>query len=117
MARMVWKICDEESMRSAANFKLNRNPARAPAFHLTACGWAGIEFMETKSAITPITITLVEDDYKTRKNLEELLRGESRVRCVGIYPNGEAAVREIPLLKPEVALVDINLPGISGIEC
>src|SRR5580704_7757473 len=73
--------------------------------------------METKSTTNPITIVLVEDDYKTRKNLEELLRGESRVRCVGIYPNAEAAVREIPLLKPEVALVDINLPGMSGIEC
>ena len=73
--------------------------------------------METKSTTNPITITLVEDDYKTRKNLEELLRGESRVRCVGIYPNGEAAVAEIPALKPEVALVDINLPGMSGIEC
>ena len=73
--------------------------------------------METKSTTNPITIVLVEDDYKTRKNLEELLRGESRVRCVGIYPNGEAAVAEIPALKPEVALVDINLPGMSGIEC
>jgi DNA-binding NarL/FixJ family response regulator len=36
---------------------------------------------------------------------------------VGIYPNGEAAVREIPALKPDVALVDINLPGMNGIEC
>lgn len=69
--------------------------------------------METKA----ITIVLVEDDQKTRKNLEELLRGESRVNCVGAFPDGEAAVREIPQLKPEVALVDINLPGINGIEC
>jgi DNA-binding NarL/FixJ family response regulator len=73
--------------------------------------------METKSALTPITIVLVEDDLKTRRSLTELLRGESRVNCVGAYPNAEAAVREIPLLKPEVALVDINLPGMSGIEC
>jgi DNA-binding NarL/FixJ family response regulator len=73
--------------------------------------------MDTKSTLTPITIALVEDDYKTRKNLAELLRGESRVRCVGLYSNGEDAVHEVPLLKPEVALVDINLPGISGIEC
>jgi len=73
--------------------------------------------METKSALAPITIVLVEDDHKTRRSLTELLRGESRVNCVGAYPNGEVAVREIPLLKPEVALVDINLPGISGIEC
>jgi DNA-binding NarL/FixJ family response regulator len=74
--------------------------------------------METKSTtLPPITIVLVEDDQKTRKGLAELLRGESRVRCVGIYPDGEAAVSEIPFLKPEVALVDINLPCMSGIEC
>jgi len=73
--------------------------------------------METKPELSPIIVALVEDDQKTRQNLAELLRGESRVRCAGIYPDGEAAVREIPLLKPEVALVDINLPGMSGIEC
>jgi len=73
--------------------------------------------MEKKPAIPPITIALVEDDQKTRKSLAELLGGESRVRCLGAFPNGEDAVREIPLLKPEVALVDINLPGMSGIEC
>jgi DNA-binding NarL/FixJ family response regulator len=73
--------------------------------------------METKSASSPIVVALVEDDQKTRKSLAELLSSESSVRCAGLYPDGETAVREIPLLKPEVALVDINLPGMSGIEC
>jgi DNA-binding NarL/FixJ family response regulator len=73
--------------------------------------------METKSVPRPISVVLVEDDQKTRKSLAELLGRKSRVRCAGIYPDGEAAVREIPILKPEVALVDINLPGMSGIEC
>jgi DNA-binding NarL/FixJ family response regulator len=73
--------------------------------------------METKTAVTAINLVLVEDDLKTRRSLESLLREESRVNCVGAYPNGEDAVREIPILKPEVALVDINLPGMSGIEC
>ena len=73
--------------------------------------------METKPALAPIAIALVEDDQKTRKGLIELLSEEPRVRCVGAYPSGEAAVHEIPMLKPEVALVDINLPGMNGIEC
>jgi DNA-binding NarL/FixJ family response regulator len=73
--------------------------------------------MDTKPAANPITIALVEDDLKTRKNLAEFLREESGVRCVGVFSDGETAVREIPQLKPDVALVDINLPGISGIEC
>ena len=74
--------------------------------------------MDTSTAsVTPITIALVEDDRETREGLLELLRGETRVRCVGVYPSGEAAVRGIPLMNPEVALVDINLPRMSGIEC
>jgi DNA-binding NarL/FixJ family response regulator len=73
--------------------------------------------METKSTLSPITLVLIEDDQKTRKSLAELLRSESRVQCVGAYPDGETAVREIPQIKPEVALIDINLPGMSGIEC
>jgi DNA-binding NarL/FixJ family response regulator len=73
--------------------------------------------MKTTAAVTPITIALVEDDRETREGLVELLTGETRVRCIGIYPTGEAAAREIPQVKPQVALVDINLPGMSGIEC
>jgi DNA-binding NarL/FixJ family response regulator len=73
--------------------------------------------METKTTTVPITFVMVEDDRETREGLLELLSGESRVRCVGIYPAAEAATREVPSIKPDVALVDINLPGMDGIEC
>ena len=73
--------------------------------------------METTTTVKAITIIIVEDDRETREGLLELLTGETRVRCIGAYPSAEAAVRGIPPLKPEVALVDINLPGMSGIEC
>lgn len=66
---------------------------------------------------TPITIAIVEDDSETREGLVELLSQETRVHCLGIYSTGEAAVRHIPTLKPDTALVDINLPGMNGIEC
>jgi DNA-binding NarL/FixJ family response regulator len=65
----------------------------------------------------PITITLVEDDRDTRENLATLLKSETRLRCLATYPTGEAALEGIPREKPDVALVDINLPGMSGIEC
>ena len=65
----------------------------------------------------PITISLVEDDRNTRENLAALLSGETRLRCLGAHATGEAAVACIPVEKPDVALVDINLPGMSGIEC
>ncbi len=74
-------------------------------------------FMETKAPVSPITIAIVEDDRKTREGLVDFLSAEARVRCIGIYPTAEAAVRGIPLVKPQVALVDINLPRMSGIEC
>jgi DNA-binding NarL/FixJ family response regulator len=76
-----------------------------------------MNLMESKTAVIPISIAIVEDDRETREGLVELLSGETRVHSVGVYPTGEAAVRGIPHVKPEVALVDINLPGMSGIEC
>jgi DNA-binding NarL/FixJ family response regulator len=65
----------------------------------------------------PITVSIVEDVQGTRDNLVTLLGMTSTVRCLGTYATGEAALLGIPRDKPDVALIDINLPGISGIEC
>jgi DNA-binding NarL/FixJ family response regulator len=65
----------------------------------------------------PITISIVEDNRGTIKHLEELLNGDPKLRCLGGYPTGEAAILGVPVEKPDVLLVDINLPGMSGIEC
>ena len=65
----------------------------------------------------PITVSIVEDNLGTRETLVELLNLSTTVRCLASYATGEEALRKIPLEKPDVALVDINLPGISGIEC
>jgi DNA-binding NarL/FixJ family response regulator len=67
--------------------------------------------------MTPITISIVEDDAPTRETLLKLLSGAPHLRCLGNYARGEDALRCIPLEQPDVALVDINLPGMSGIEC
>jgi DNA-binding NarL/FixJ family response regulator len=64
-----------------------------------------------------ITVSIVEDIRGTRENLVTLLNGESGLRCLNAYASGEEAVHGIPLNKPDVALVDIKLPGMSGIEC
>ena len=65
----------------------------------------------------PITISLVEDVTGTRESLVKLFDGASGLKCLKAYANGEDALRGIPVDNPDVALVDINLPGISGIEC
>jgi len=65
----------------------------------------------------PIKVSIVEDDSDTRANLVDLLAGDAGLRCLSTYMTGEAALEGIPVEKPDVALVDINLPGISGIKC
>jgi DNA-binding NarL/FixJ family response regulator len=69
------------------------------------------------TAAKQIAVCLVEDDVRTRESLVELLRRSSSVHLVGSYATGEEAVRDVPAARPQVVLVDINLPGINGIEC
>ena len=64
-----------------------------------------------------IAVSIVEDDRKTRDSLVALLRRAAGVRLLGVHPSGEAALANVPVEKPEVVLMDINLPGMSGIDC
>lgn len=66
---------------------------------------------------TPIKVAIVEDNRGTRESLAELLARAPTVRCVGVHATGEEALRQIPDEQPDVVLMDINLPGMSGIEC
>ena len=63
------------------------------------------------------TIALVEDSAPMRRNLERMLRRAPGVRCVCACGTAEEALEQIPVCKPDVVLMDINLPGASGIEC
>jgi len=65
----------------------------------------------------PITVAVVEDVPGTRENLVELLKRAAVIQCVGAYASGEDAVRELPALAPDVVLMDVNLPGMSGVKC
>jgi DNA-binding NarL/FixJ family response regulator len=65
----------------------------------------------------PIRVAVVEDDQTVRAVLEILLNGSPGFTCVAAYTNGEDAVVGLPKMNPDVVLMDINLPGISGIEC
>ena len=64
-----------------------------------------------------ITVSLVEDDAGTRQSLKAVLDASHTLSCLNAYPSGETALKEIPANPPEVVLMDINLPGMSGIEC
>src|SRR6266446_6431796 len=64
-----------------------------------------------------ISVSIVEDNRGTRESLKELLGRATSLRCVGAHPSAEEALRLIPAERPDVVLMDINLPNMSGIEC
>jgi DNA-binding NarL/FixJ family response regulator len=65
----------------------------------------------------PIRVSIIEDDGDSRQALAALLKGEPKLSVVGQYASGEEALPGLAEDPPDVVLVDINLPGMSGIEC
>jgi DNA-binding NarL/FixJ family response regulator len=69
------------------------------------------------SLVMPITICIVEDDVELSESVARYRDGAPGFRCLGAFASGEAALEQIPQKKPAAVLMDINLPGMSGIEC
>jgi DNA-binding NarL/FixJ family response regulator len=63
-----------------------------------------------------IKVAIVEDQLEIRESLRVLIDGTAGLRAAGAFRSMEEALRGIALDVPDVALVDIGLPGISGIE-
>jgi len=66
--------------------------------------------------MTPLRIAIIEDDDQLRAVLVRVIDGSGDMRCVGAYASAETALADLPLRTPDVVLMDINLPGMSGIE-
>jgi DNA-binding NarL/FixJ family response regulator len=64
-----------------------------------------------------IAVSIVEDDPGVRSSLVKLINSSPGYRCVSQHSSAENALDEIPKLKPDVTLMDINLPGLNGVEC
>ncbi|MFO1478114.1 MAG: response regulator transcription factor [Verrucomicrobiota bacterium] len=69
------------------------------------------------SAATAIPVSIVEDDAPAREIFADWIRRAGDFRCVSQFGNAEAALAKLPADKPSVVLMDINLPGMNGIEC
>lgn len=65
----------------------------------------------------PITISIVEDNDKLRGTLAKVIGRAEGFRFVSDYGSAEDALADLPKVKPEVVLMDINLPGMNGVEC
>jgi DNA-binding NarL/FixJ family response regulator len=65
----------------------------------------------------PITVAIVEDDSGIREMLARVVQRGSDLKHLGSFSSGEAALEALPTLTPNVVIMDIQLPGMSGIEC
>jgi DNA-binding NarL/FixJ family response regulator len=63
------------------------------------------------------SVVVVEDDRGLREQIVAILRSASDIKCVGAFATAEEALAKIPAQNPDVVLMDIGLPGMSGIEC
>jgi DNA-binding NarL/FixJ family response regulator len=65
----------------------------------------------------PIIVSIVEDQDQLRNTLARVINRADGFECVSTYGNAEAALEELPKKSPNVVLMDINLPGMNGVEC
>ena len=64
-----------------------------------------------------IKVSIVEDNELIREGLFHLINGSEGFLCLGSYSSAEKAISDIPYNLPNVVLMDLNLPGMSGVEC
>jgi DNA-binding NarL/FixJ family response regulator len=64
-----------------------------------------------------ITVSIVDDETALRESIATFVNGSPGFRCVSSYSRADAALRGLPNDKPDVVLMDINMPGMTGIEC
>ena len=64
-----------------------------------------------------LRVAVVDDDEDMREFLKSILENAEEFGCVGCFSNATDALVEIPRVRPEIALMDIRLPDLSGIEC
>jgi DNA-binding NarL/FixJ family response regulator len=65
----------------------------------------------------PIEVALVEDRDEIRAQLAHTIGQCASLHVTQTYPDAESALRDLPSHQPDVVLMDINLPGIDGVEC
>lgn len=63
------------------------------------------------------TVAIVEDDHRLRVQLLQILQNIKDIECVGICGSAEEALGMVPRVKPDLVLMDIKLPRMSGIQC
>jgi len=65
----------------------------------------------------PIRVSIVEDLAEVREGLVDLVQSDEELSMVSSFKDAESASEKLPELKADIVLMDINLPGMSGIDC
>jgi len=65
----------------------------------------------------PITVAIVEDNTAVSDSLKKVIEQSGEYNCLAVYANAESALKQIPKIDPDVVIMDIELPEMSGIEC
>jgi len=64
-----------------------------------------------------IKVVIVEDLAEVAEGLTAFIQQDEALQLLATYRTAEAAALELPILKPDIVIMDINLPGMTGIEC
>jgi DNA-binding NarL/FixJ family response regulator len=64
-----------------------------------------------------ITVSIVDDERSLRRSIDAFINGAPGFRCVSTYSTAREALRGLPMDRPDVVLMDINMAGMNGIEC
>jgi len=64
-----------------------------------------------------ITVSIVDDEKNLRESIATFINGSPGFRCISAYGSAQAALEGLPKDRPDVVLMDINMAGMTGIEC
>ncbi len=74
-------------------------------------------FVGTGQVPGTISVAIVDDESDLRQSITTFVNGSPGIRCVSGYGSAEAALKGIPLDRPDVVLMDIHMDRMDGIEC
>ena len=71
---------------------------------------------QPQSTVNPVRVLVVDDSAFMRKSLTTMLEEGKQIQVVGVARNGEEAVQQVQQLKPDVVTMDVEMPGMTGLQ-